>query len=342
MNDREAAREVILKHGRNAATYQVINPEIQKWFSPDRHGLIGFVRYAKTRIVAGGPISASDIRPQIADQFEGQESGEVCYFGVEEQFADEWVDAATSSQVRIGAQPCWRPADWEETVLAGQSLRAQFNRARNKGVVIEEWPTEKAENSAELATVLQAWLESRGLPPLHFLVEPETLDFLKDRRTFVALQDSKVVAFLNLCPVPQRKGWMTEQFPRLPTAPNGTVELLMHEAVKVIAQEGAEFVTMGMVPLTTQIKIEGAPLWFRFLAKWGRAHFRRFYNFAGLESFKSKFRPHWWEPLVLIVPKRKVKFRHIWAIAAAFADGPVFPAVMRSLGRAVLRTINRT
>jgi len=339
VNDRETAREILLLHGRIAATYQVINPEIQKWFSEDRSGLIGFVRHAKTRIVAGGPISESAIRRQMADQFEVEEAGEVCYFGVEEQFADEWVDRSRSSQIRIGAQPCWRPVEWEETVLASPSLRAQFNRARNKGIVVEEWATHRAESSDELAHVLRKWLESRGLPPLHFLVEPETLDFLKDRRTFVAIQDGAVVAFLNLCPIPVRKGWLTEQFPRLPSAPNGTVELLMHEAVKTIAQEGAEFVSMGMVPLTMQVKVADAPLWFRFLAKWGRAHFRRFYNFEGLESFKSKFRPHWWEPLVLIVPNGKPRFRHISAIAGAFADGPLFPAIMRSFWRAIQRTI---
>ena len=338
--ERARAREFLLRFGRNAATYQVINPVIQKWFAPDQSAMIGFVRHAKTRIVAGGPISESRDRRWVAEAFQGLEPSDVCYFGVEEQFADEWVDGA-ATRVCIGAQPCWRPADWERTVMASASLRAQFNRARNKGVRVEEWTTDRAETSEELKQVLQGWLETRGLPPLHFLVEPETLDFLRDRRTFVALRGGQVVAFLNLCPVPVRNGWMTEQFPRLPSAPNGTVELLMHEAVLTLGREGAEFVTMGMVPLTRRVESGQGPIWFRFFAKWARAHFVRFYNFAGLESFKTKFHPHWWEPLLLIVPDRRLRFRHAWAVAAAFADGPVLRAVVRSLGRAVVLTFRR-
>ena len=33
------------------------------------------------------------------------------------------------------------------------------------------------------------------------------------------------------------------------------------------------------------------------LSKWVRAHGKRFYNFEGLEAFKSKFRPDGWEPI---------------------------------------------
>ena len=38
--------------------------------------------------------------------------------------------------VRLGAQPVWDPSAWPEVVRHTASLRAQFNRARNKGVVV--------------------------------------------------------------------------------------------------------------------------------------------------------------------------------------------------------------
>jgi len=66
-------------------------------------------------------------------------------------------------------------------------LRQQFNRALNKGVRMEEWQADRANGNRDLQRVLEEWLDTRGLPPLHFLVEPETLGLLEGRRIFVAM-----------------------------------------------------------------------------------------------------------------------------------------------------------
>lgn len=339
------ARDIVLRHGRNAASYQIVNPVIEKWFSKEEDAVIGFVDRLGVRVVAGAPVCSSNVRRKVVDEFEleaDRMGKSVCYFGVEGHFGEEWAPRTAQTWVCLGGQPCWRPREWYETVMSHATLRFQFNRARNKGVVVEEWPTQKAEGNAQLQYVLEQWLATRGLPPLHFLVEPETLGFLGDRRTFVAVRENKPVAFLNLCPIPERQGWLTEQFPRLKTAPNGTVELLMHEAVQKLAAEGSEYVTMGMVPLSKKVTAGPQPTWFRALSWWARAHGRRFYNFEGLESFKSKFEPQWWEPLYVIVDGEAFRPHHLRAVCAAFVEGSVWAAAAKGLGRAVVRTINRT
>jgi phosphatidylglycerol lysyltransferase len=174
------------------------------------------------------------------------------------------------------------------------------------------------------------------LPPLHFLVEPETLTLLDDRRVFVATMRSEVVGFVVLSPIPVRNGWLTEQFVRGHRAPNGTVELMMDFAVRAVAADGSTYVTMGLVPLSRQ----GAPaqdenpLWLRFLTTWVRAHGRRFYNFGGLEAFKAKFRPMYWEPIYAISNERRFSFRTLYAIAAAFTKTSPLAAVLLGAVRA--------
>ncbi len=172
---------------------------------------------------------------------------------------------------------------------------------------------------------------------MHFLVEPDTLDMMVDRRVFVAERGGAPVGFLVLSPIPERNGWLTEQFVRGFGAPNGTVELMMDVAVTTIAEEGAEFLTMGIVPLSQHALQDEHrnPLWLRFIAKWVRAHGRRFYNFDGLDWFKSKFHPQEWEPILAISNERRFSFRTLCAIAAAFSDGPVIWALLRGMGRAV-------
>jgi phosphatidylglycerol lysyltransferase len=187
-----------------------------------------------------------------------------------------------------------------------------------------------------LRRVLNEWLRTRGLPTLHFLVEPETLSFMEDRRVFVAEKDGRALAFLTLCPIPAREGWLTEQFPRGDEAPNGTVELLMDAAIRQVAGDGAQYVTMGLVPLSEHGRLPGEenPAWLGVLLAWTRAHGRRFYNFGGLEKFKAKFEPDAWEAIYAISHERHFSPKSLYAIAAAFTEQSPLIAVAHGLGKA--------
>jgi phosphatidylglycerol lysyltransferase len=243
----------------------------------------------------------------------------------------------------LGAQPVWSPASFLEKFEADSSLRAQRSRALNKGVVIEEWPPERAEGQPDLCRVLSEWLATRGLPPMHFLVEPQTLDMLRGRRVFVALQADRPIGFLVLSPVPARRGWLTEQFVRGREGPNGTVELMLFHAVTAICDDGDLLVTMGIVPLARcdEDAVKDNPLWLRFITRWAKAHGRRFYNFEGLEWFKDKFHPDEWEPIYVISREDSFSFRTLYAIAAAFTGGSPVTALLKGLGRAVQHEIAR-
>jgi len=238
----------------------------------------------------------------------------------------------------LGAQPVWHPSNWPKIMAGRSSLRAQFNRARNKGVEISEWSIERATNNPLLRGCLEAWLESKGLPPLHFVIEPETLGRLENRRIFVAEHNSRVAAFLVLSPIPTRKGWLTEQFPHHPTAPNGTVELMMDHAVKQLCDEGDLYVTLGLSPLSKRAKIEkfDNPIWLRILLAWLRKHGQRFYNFDGLDAFKAKMTPETWEPVFAISNESVFSGKTMYAIALAFTENHPFRVVLNGLQKAVV------
>jgi lysylphosphatidylglycerol synthetase-like protein (DUF2156 family) len=141
------------------------------------------------------------------------------------------------------------------------------------------------------------------------------------------------VGFVVMSPIPARNGWLTEQFPRGRDAPNGTVELNLAEAVRAISP--AAFVTMGIVPLSQRAGNEGSnPRWLGLLARWARAHGRRFYDFAGLNAFKAKFDPDRWDPIYAIAREPRFSPRTLWAIAGAFGDGSPLGLIAGGLGRA--------
>ena len=337
--ERERARALILTHGWNATAYQLLNPGIALWFSTRQDAVVGYAKHARTRVVGGAPVCALDRLRDVAQEFldDARSHGErVCYFGAGERLDDIYARDPAWSRAPLGAQPVWNPHQWAERVALRSSLRAQFNRARNKGVTVTEWPVERAADNPALRRALAEWLADRHLPPLHFMVEPETLHCLDDRRVFVAERgDREVVGFTVFSPVPKRDGWLVEQIIRGKGAPNGTAELLLDTAVRAIAQDGASYVTLGLSPLSERgTPPVPVPVWLRLVLKWVRVHGRRFYNFGGLDAFKAKFNPEAWEPIYAIADSPKFPPRALYAIAGAFSGGAPLALVARAVLRA--------
>lgn len=336
----ERARKLVLTYGWNTTCFQIVNPGIEYWFGDDGESVVGYVASGKSRVVAGAPVCREDAVGDVVRSFEDETRAlglGVCYFGAEARLERALRGSRGHAYVLLGAQPVWDPANWPKIMAKRASLRAQFNRARNKGVKVREWTVDKATNSPKLRECLEAWLKSKGLPPLHFVIEPETLNRLENRRIFVAEHDSRVAAFLVLSPIPTRKGWLTEQFPHHPQAPNGTVELMMDTAVRELGDEKFEYLTLGLSPLSKRAQIEkfDNPLWLRALLAWMRKHGQRFYNFDGLDAFKAKMTPESWEPVFAISNEPSFSASTMWSIALAFTENRPFRVIGNGLAKAV-------
>jgi phosphatidylglycerol lysyltransferase len=341
-----AARALVMRHGWNAVAYQILNPGMRHWFSRDGAAVAGYVPFGRTWVVAGAPVCAPERLPSAAIELEADavaRGARVLFFGAGTRLERVFAERADHSLVRLGAQPVWDPSAWVEIVRRKSSLRAQLNRARNKRVRIEEWPPARARTSDTLRAVLREWLATRGLPPLSFLVVPDILDNLDDRRTFVAERDGRVVGFLIGTPVPARGGWLVEEWPRTRDAPNGTTHSLVDAAMRAFAADGCRYVTLGLAPLAEQGggALAGQPTWLRAVLRWVRAHGRRFYNFAGLEAFKASMQPMSWEPIYAIAPGGRFTPRMLRAVAGAFSAGNPERLVARALRSAAREEVRR-
>ncbi|HET6402761.1 MAG TPA: DUF2156 domain-containing protein [Candidatus Kapabacteria bacterium] len=339
MNYPARVRDLILRFGWNSTCYQLLNPGFRYWFSERREAVVGYVQYAGTRIVGGAPVCAYEVLAEVVREFEADARSHklrVCYFASEAHLESIIANEAGYSTILLGAQPVWRPGELARRVERKPSLRTQLHRAWNKGVTVERWSAADATNNPHLHAILTEWLATRGLPSLHFLVEPETLANLDDRRIFVARRGFEVVGFLNVSPVPLRHGWLVEQFVRGNHAPNGTVELMLHAAAKQLADDGFEYLTLGLSPLIPfgGYLPEAPPAIIRFLLRWARAHGKRFYDFAGLEFFKSKFEPERWEPIYAISNESRFSLRSLYAIACAFTNGRPVRTVLAGIAKA--------
>jgi phosphatidylglycerol lysyltransferase len=338
------ARALVLAHGWNSTSYQIINPGIAHWFTPAGDAVVGYVDCGAVWMVAGAPVCAEARLPAVVGEFEASAAlagASVCYIGAEARLERVCRAREGYAFAALGAQPCWRPGAWPGVLARRASLRAQLSRARNKGVAVRRWSSARATDHPELRRCLAEWLGTKGLPPLLFMTTPFTLGRLEDRMVFVAEREGAVLGFLVATPVPARSGWLVEQIVRGQGAPNGTAELLVDAAFRAMIDAGAAYVTLGLAPLSRRA---GEPLlvpwWLRGVLAWVRAHGRRFYNFDGLDAFKAKFGPERWEPVYAVVNERSFRPRVLYAVAQAFSDNAPLRMVGGALARAARQELS--
>lgn len=334
-----------MSYGWNATSCQILNPGIHHWFSASVPAVIGYARRGQLLNAAGSPVCAPEVLPEVCAEFEAYARAErcrVCYVCAEERLHHLFARSPQHAVIVLGAQPVWNPHTWPGVIQRRASLRAQLSRSLNKGVVIESMAPEQASASRELRQVLREWLDSRRLPPLHFLVEPDILDgVVNDRVVLVAARHGKPVAFLIASPVVARNGYLVELLARSPSAPNGVSELLIDAAMRRFAQEDREYVTLGLVALASaaQDEMHRNPWWLRGMTHFARAHANRFYNFRGLEHFRVKMMPDRWEPIYAISNERNFSLRTLYDVGGAFSGIPPWLAIGIGLTKAIRREL---
>ena len=336
----ESAREIVIAHGWNATSYQILNPGIRHWFSSNLPSVIGYTQRGRVLLVAGSPICDTDSLLKVCDEFEVFARGQgcrVCYVCAEERLRSLFAGSPNHATIALGSQPVWHPGAWPSVLRNRASLRAQLHRARNKGVTVESVEIQDAANNPELRRVLREWLDGRHLPPLHFLVEPNVLDgVLADRIILLARRDSVPVAFLVASPTRARNGYLVELLARSPAAPNGTSELLIDAAMRRFAEDSCEYATLGLVALAHAAdgEIGRNPSWLRALIYFARAHANRFYNFRGLEHFRVKMVPERWEPVFAIANEPQFSPFTLYAMGAAFSGIAPWAAIALGIAKA--------
>jgi phosphatidylglycerol lysyltransferase len=339
----ERARRLVVRYGWNSTCYQILNPGFEYWFpvSAEYEAVVGFVRYGRVWVSAASPICAEENFDRALGDFEAHArsaGAKVCWVCSAERMHRALSSRRDHRVIGVGAQPVWNPEDWENILVQRASLRAQLSRARNKGVWVERLSgTSEVRNDPSLRRCLEEWLETRPLPPMHFLVEPDVLDGdLSDRLIFVARAETGVVGFLIASPIPERQGYLIEQIARGRGAPNGVAELMIDACMRVLAAQGCSYITMGLVALAdkAQPAIEAHnPWWLKLLMRWARAHFARFYHFDGLERFRQKMCPREWEMIYAVSAEGRFPVLSFRAVLGAFFGG--VPEWI--LGRALLR-----
>jgi phosphatidylglycerol lysyltransferase len=325
---RERALSLLRRFGWNATSFQSMEPGIRYWLDPEEDACVAYADTGRAWVVAGAPVAAEERLAEVAGRFmeEARRQGRrVCFFATERRFAG----AVALHSLPIGEQPVWDPARWPAVLQSSRSLREQLRRARAKGVVVRQAPPEAvgrptSEVRQAIEALISRWLSSRSMAPMGFLVRVDPFSLVAERRIFVAELAGKVVAFLAMVPVYARGGWLFEDLVADPSAPNGTSELLIDQAMRTAAEEGSRYATLGLAPLSGEVSG-----WLRTAGRLGA----RLYNFEGLRAFKNKLRPSHWEPIFLSYPPGQNGALTMLDVLSAFAPGGLLRFALATLLR---------
>jgi phosphatidylglycerol lysyltransferase len=324
---RARALALLRRHGWNATSFQILEPGFSYWFDGD-DACVAYRDTGGAWVAAGAPIAERERAPAAAQAFVAAAAAagrRVCFFGTEDRFAA----AVPLAAMRIGEQPVWDPAAWDEVLRGARSLREQIRRARAKGVDVRPFDPHLLARPdggprAAVERLVARWEAARPMPPMGFLVQMHLHTELEERRFFTATQGDQLVGFLSMVPVFARGGWFVEDLVRLPEAPNGTAEVLVDAAMRAAAAEGSGYLTLGLAPLAGAVG-----RWLRIARRTGGP----LYDFRGVHAFKAKLRPQTWTPIFISYPRAQLGVATVYDALAAFARGGLLRFGLRTLLR---------
>ena len=306
-----------------------ISGEKSVWLNKQQTGAVCYNEHGKVWLVAGEPLASEANLSVVTREFlqAAKEKKKIAAFlPTTERFARVAVSQNLKA-VKVGASPYFDLQNWNPRGNKAKNLRSGLNQARRAGISVRQ--VEKIDENfrREVAELGENWLKTRraGIK-FGWLFGLEPFQHAESKKFFAARDETeRLIGLLAASPIPAREGWYLEDVLRSPDAPKGTADLLVFETLKSLAEQGAKMATLGTVPLSENGADEistGSYILAQKILKFAEKNLNSIYNFKGLQCFKSKFVPCWWESEFVLVPKGFF----------------VSPRVARALFRAVIST----
>lgn len=322
----ETARLLNLQslHGYNPHSLVSISGTNRAWFDFATQSCAAYSEHGKVWLAAGDIMAADKNLREAAEKFLAAEKQNciAAFMPATERFARAAVSEKVKA-IKIGASPYFDLQNWNPRGNKAKHLRANLNQGKRSGISVVEVSKINEPFEAEVEQLCQSWLKTRcAAVKFGWLFDLSPFQLAEYKRFFTARDvNGKLTGLLAASPIPAREGWYLEDVLRSSDAPNGTTDLLICEAFRTFATEGAKLATLGTVPLASDGE-DTLSTNRNFLTnqtlKFSRSHFNALYRFEGLRRFKARFVPNWWESEyvlapqgIFVAPKIANAFRHV-------------------------------
>lgn len=312
--DQEVER-FVFNRGPQYDSYLASEDEFERFWSSDQQGLISYTRWGRQVLVRGGLIAHTESKEQLLAEFLKNfepKRHAVHFFGA----GDEDLSLFRKYGMQVtkwGEEPI---VDLVSCTWGGKSfewLRRQTNYCQRNGIVASEIvPAELSSVDwqsvySELLTVAAESLNTKiQSSEMEFFEGQITSHRIGYRRLFVARSQNgmgRMEGFVLCNPILGGERWATEMYRHRTDSIRGTVPFLFHYAMQQFQREGVESATLCLLPGVRCEPIPGDSACFRRYLRFGGKYLNFIFDVAGINHFKSRFRPRYENRYVCSTPR---------------------------------------
>ncbi|OPY18502.1 MAG: lysyl-tRNA synthetase [Methanomethylovorans sp. PtaU1.Bin093] len=291
-------------------------------FDEKREAFIMYSISGKSWICMGDPIGNVDnIKDLIWDFHEtaNLHQGWTVFYEVSEKFIPYYIDIGLKL-IKIGEEAKIKLSEFNLEGSAGKDFRYSVKRMEKAGYHFEVIPCEYAlDHEKELKYISDAWLEIKHTSEKKFSMGFFDIDYLSNFPLAVVKKEDKIVSFANV--------WLSAKNTELtidlmrydPAIADRTMDYLFVKLMLWGKENGYEYFSLGMSPLSGLEDRNLAPLWTKIGAAIYK-HGEYFYNFKGLRAYKNKFNPIW-EPRYIALPSNFKQVSALKDVALLISGG---------------------
>lgn len=313
---REDIAELVRRFG-GSASVALLDPKCKIFRVPHIEGVIGYRTVPGCAVVFGDPVCSPLDLAELTKEFHEFCGTSVVYVTASQTFTDWAIDKnLCKARVETEEELILDP-EIDPTVGAdAHQLRKKLNRAKDAGVVIEEFLDDDVVLEKAIKDVGESWLKGRTGPQIFMA----SVDLFADRigkRWIYARQGEKVVGVLLLHQLEAKRGWLIHMVMVAPDAPQGTSESLVVSALKILKGEGCRFATFGATPKKEIGEITGLNAISAAVARRGFSCSKRFFDLDKRREYWKKYKPES-ERSYLLFSRSGIGIKEILGILRAF------------------------
>jgi len=323
------------RYGRNTNSFLLTYGGYQWFRSCMPPGLVGYLRSNRTLVANGDPLCSPEDAQAVLAALAASVAPKDRVALV---LASDWLVPSLRrlgyGVLQVGSDPVFDLARWAPRGRRAKTVRNAVHRAQRASVEVSAYrPGTPLGGPARQAVraCLAAWLRSRRSLRMRFLADVKPFAHAEERYYFLAWHQGQLAGFATCSPLYARNGWYVEDIVRRPDAPYGTTDMLVTTALGTLRDDGAALATLGIAPFTG-LRRARSERWPDLLLLAITRLSAPFYNFDGIQRYKAKFAPSWWEPVYVAYWPNRLTIGLAYDILNVFP-----PAGLRNMLRVWLR-----
>ncbi len=301
-DDLQLAQSIVASSSRASAQLVFLGDK-SIMFDAERKAFLMYGVAGKSWVALGDPIGDKEHCVALIERFITEcdkHGGWPVFYRVTPAYLHLYLDYALAV-VKLGEAATVPLADFSLDGAKRRNLRRVWRKLVDDGCTFTLVPSGDVEHLIpELRRVSDEWLESKRAREKRFSLGRFAPEFLKHSAIGIVKQNGRLLAFVSLWESGDRYEVEVDLMRHVADAPPGVMRYALMESMLWARAQGYSRFNLGAAPLSGIRSSAVSPVWNQVsLAVRGVGE--KYYNFAGLRSFKDWFYPEW-EARYLVSP----------------------------------------